>query len=276
MGRGAFYLCILLAAFMLGAAKAPEPKSQPEQNQTAAQLNSSTTRIVEAINSIAAEKDAGCEGREDRRSSELCAQWKAADSAKRAAVATWFAVIFSFIGTVLVAATFWEQRKVARAELRAYVGVTAVGLLVSGTDGSAIAELKIANNGRTPAFNTRWAGNIVIRAERQMELDLIATQAANIYPQGRHTSLSIHGGQSAIAVLQGNPNLDLREYQKAAAGGDCNLYVFGTAWYEDAFGNNRYTNFCFQAETLISLDGPKKNRREEGTWSMTPFHNDSD
>lgn len=55
------------------------------------------------------------EGIYEKRSSDLCAQWKAADAARSAAKATWLSVILSGLATFGVGVTIWYTIKGTRA-----------------------------------------------------------------------------------------------------------------------------------------------------------------
>lgn len=263
---------VWLAALSPGAAHQPKAEAQAEREggtQEAAKT------IANALREIRPNEDKGCNGRQDNRGSDLCAQWSAVDAARNNVLATWAAVILSFAGTFLIFLTFVEQRKTSRAELRAYIEVKGKRLIINGTTGEAETDLEIINNGQTPALETRWAGNIVVKPIDQVERDLRATNAADIYPHGTPTVTTIHGKTSASGGLSASPPLKIDDVMKAISG-ELALIVFGTVWYKDAFEKRRYTNFCFISEEVP--DPREKNRQprfRDGHYQVAPFHNDS-
>lgn len=260
-------LLVALVAFSLGGAQKPQPQGQTEKSETT-QLQSSAASIAQAVREMRPEKDLGCQDRRDDRSSDLCAQWKAADAAKQAALATWAAVFFSFVGTYLIYRTFIEQRKTSRAELRAYIAVKGRHLRLDHDTGKVRAEMQILNTGKTPAFNTHWGGKAAV-GSREV--------AAAYHPGGRvppgpspeaTTFLTIHAGSDVHGDFEDTLGADAFV---PVAQGKAFLYVIGTVWYEDAFGQPRYTNFCLEMDSV-----PKQAPPGQFKYEITPFHNDSD
>src|SRR4051812_24450460 len=106
------FLLFALAAGSLassGASQSPQANTRSGQNQTAPEFKTAASQIVEAINKPA-EKDAGCVDRKDKRTSDLCAQWKAADAARSAANAAWY---LGFAGALIGACTLFVAVKAA-------------------------------------------------------------------------------------------------------------------------------------------------------------------
>jgi hypothetical protein len=95
-----------------------QPNQPPSQNRITDQLKDVVAAIKESNKSP--QPDNGCKAGQDDRSSDLCAQWKAADAAKEAAWWTFFAAITTAVGVVigfltLFAAGFaaWYAKKAA-------------------------------------------------------------------------------------------------------------------------------------------------------------------
>jgi len=214
----------------------------------------------------------GCVDERISRQSELCAQWSAADAAHEASIATWAAVVLSFFGTLFIVLTFAETRRTARRQLRAYV-VTDVSALFIGEGGHIEAEVLIMNKGQTPAFKTRWAGNIVVEAEATLEESLRQPNTAK-NPLGRAVMTTIAAGGDATAGFAAHKPIGSKKLEAAIKGEKMNLFVFGRVWYEDGFANERFTNFCFKAEKLPP-PGEQLPPEMGKTWVMTPFFNDS-
>jgi hypothetical protein len=223
-----------------------------------------------------------CNNPNTNSDSDLCAQWAAVDQASesnrlsvlnvRLAV---FVALLTAIGTYALIWTLFETWTTSRAELRAYVAAEWTELRLNGETGRAQADVKVMNDGQTPAFNTVWAGNIVIRTLEQAERDIRATTAANHPPQGRAAPMTINGSKSSVAGFEAEPPLDPEELQAAIWGEELKLFLFGTVWYDDAFGKHRHTNFSFVANRLPLPDSAGHHDPWDGGFEMTPFHNDS-
>ena len=142
------------AAFSLGGAQQPKPRTSGEKSQTA-QVEQSAATTTQAIRDVSPEKDKGCPDRKDQRSSDLCAQWSAVDAARNAAKATWAAVFLTFAGTFLIFLTFLEQRKTGRRQVRAYILAEGIEIqtLLPGEPFRGL--LTFENCGQTPAFEVQ-------------------------------------------------------------------------------------------------------------------------
>jgi hypothetical protein len=250
-----------LCAVTIALAGSKRPDTSPSQQiQTSARAQAAA--------------DPGCPDQRANRTSELCAQWKAADAAQNAATATWIAVILSFIGIVLVVLTFGETRRTARRQLRAYIAVDPTAILLNAETGEVSADALVVNSGQTPAFKTRWAGNLVISTDKELERDLRHPESGKTV--GQPTYVTVSAGGNTIAGFKAHKAFPIKDLQAAVVGEKVNLFLFGTVWYEDAFGRSRYTNFCLKA---LKLPGPGEEiePHEEGHfWVTATFYNDSD
>lgn len=274
------FLLAVVGWLSLGA-QHPQPATKAQQTQSAAQLDASTSRIVEAINNIAREQDAGCEDRKDKRSSDLCAQWKAADAARDAANYTWLAVGLSFLGTVLVALTFWEQRKVSRAELRAYVSVDS-GSLEQWVqeDGSRKVEFNftLKNAGITPAYKVVHMGNVYIFTPKEARA-YFAKPAELRNRIGEPHSLVVHNGLELPGSVCSHIPIPNAKFAQVVEG-EASLYAFGIVEYLDAFKKKRITRFCYELTPEAFRAGDPIAKSMPGVehpieWLVAPFHNDA-
>jgi hypothetical protein len=150
MGRGLCLVALAVAAISSGSAVDPKPNTHSE-HKSGAQEAANT--VANALRETRPDKDVGCQDRKDKRSSDLCAQWKAADAARDAADYTFIAVIFSFVGTVLVAGTLLYNIYTSRRELRAYVQIFDYRLTPIEFDkaGTGRVHIGLKNYGQTPA-----------------------------------------------------------------------------------------------------------------------------
>lgn len=161
-------LCIvvLVAGAALGAAE--PPKAGAKTNEGAAAQNVS---VAQPPQQQASEYTSPCAKGQDRRQSDLCAQWKASDAADRAAIAAeestklnWWQLWVGLVGAAGLAAalflTIWSNiiaRNTAKRQLRAYIALTEFGLewdKGKGEDGPNTTATVFGhwrNSGQTPA-----------------------------------------------------------------------------------------------------------------------------
>lgn len=169
------YRRIILAAvgwlILAGANHAASYPPKDDQKAAASRRNAGTKQAAGTIASAVSitnqpiARDKGCDPGNDKRDSDLCAQWKAADSASDAATYAFWTVVLSAVGTGLLVWTLWETRKTTRRELRAYVDVFESGVIdgsklpaESPNFGKVGAGIIIKNSGQTPAYNlVHWA-----------------------------------------------------------------------------------------------------------------------
>jgi len=142
-------LCIagVAGALALGAAKPPSADNQRQQPS-----NAQSAPISVTVTQPAAEKDAGCEDGQDKRSSDLCAQWEAVDAARKAALYSLLGMVAAIVSAAFLFLTLRLGRNVARAELRPYMLVDEAS---AATSGSVEAHLCLRNFGNTPAFDVQ-------------------------------------------------------------------------------------------------------------------------
>lgn len=130
-----------------------------------------------------------CEKGQDKRTSDLCAQWKAADAAALAAEWTertfWLGVLGTTLGAATLVSAFWAAqhalraavatektadiaREIGQLQTRAYIGLDTLTfeLVKSGDDGSFIGvQLTpiVRNAGNSPAFcHKLWSQMVLV------------------------------------------------------------------------------------------------------------------
>src|SRR4051794_24320217 len=122
MGRGARLFLLCVVALALSAAQHPKPtaqgqKAQPSQGVTNALQNVTSANDEKAERAHRAKYEAQCNPTNEKRDSDLCAQWKAADAATKAAkwakIGTWVGGLSGVL--VLIALGFaFEANRIAR------------------------------------------------------------------------------------------------------------------------------------------------------------------
>lgn len=117
MVRGYRGIVLAIAGLILiGAGKPLTTGNQSQEAQAAAKIEEAGNSIASAIIQVGKpiEKDGGCENRKDNRNSELCAQWKAADSAEEAANWAWWQLWLSALGVLGLGFTLWFNFRALR------------------------------------------------------------------------------------------------------------------------------------------------------------------
>lgn len=223
----------------------PESASQQAKSEavTADALKDIASTYREQTKRTQADKNTEpCKAGDDRRYSDLCAQWKAADAASDAASwGKWGAVasVISLVGVLgAVGISIWSNliiRKTAKHELRAYLGVGSVRAAPDGA-GHITARVIISNFGSTPAQNivTKVAG--VVREFPSQVLD--GTGPA---PEPQICPTTLHPG-SEFEIFAGTT---IRSVEAMFEGND-GFYVYGSVQYDDFDGDHHETNFCFR------------------------------
>jgi hypothetical protein len=240
------YWGIILALGLILAGHHPNAVAQPKQESAA-------DRGARALQSLASRYDEQTKGAErssyeqpckqgdDKRNSDLCAQWKAADAAAgsaRWAAISGFATAASTL-LVLVALYFafrsnWIARDTARRELRAYLVFRNVRCeFTTMSDYEVHGE--IVNVGQTPAYDVQVRGRAMIWADNEIPpaftYDLQGLGKAIIGPQGDL------GHEFIIENMSPERKAGFRA-------GSQKLYAIGRVQYEDIFRRVFAYNFA--------------------------------
>ena len=145
-----------LAGLVLFGASPPSKTNDTTQASGASgQLKQAENSITSSISRAAKanEIDGGCQQQQDKRDSDLCAQWKAADAARDAADFAYWTLLISTIGTALLIWTLWETRETSRRELRAYLTFGNWQITHFDVEQKLTFGLCLENKGQTPAFS---------------------------------------------------------------------------------------------------------------------------
>lgn len=185
-----------------------------------------------------------CRPGDDRRYSELCAQWKAADAATHSAWWAWasgVAGIGSLVGVLfalrLAFHANWIARDTANRQLRAYIGVDESWIEWDKTTGEFILGVRLKNSGQTPAYNVRvmgegFAGSYPLKDERPFA------------PIVEGYESPVNPGADVCCLKQiSTTGYDLT--MQLVRIGDIGLYIQGICTYEDAFRQSRETRFRY-------------------------------
>jgi hypothetical protein len=282
------YRGIIFAAlgWLILTGQSISPRDTPKADQHGIEASGGSDP-QEAANTIAAAisntvqpvvQDTGCQDRIDKRDSDLCAQWKAADAARDAAQYALATLLVSILGTGLLYWTFRETRLTSRRELRAYVYAEPTNLISYEKSKRVEAEYAIRNAGSTPAYDVIHGGGIDVLPVRDAK-DFFDIQNADIRT-GEETPVVIHAGQQAFGAVERKDFIIDEDMLRLLAGGGSALYVWGFVEYKDAFRRRRRGRFCYRLNGPRFASTSQESRRKPGTkvameWTMAPFHNDA-
>jgi hypothetical protein len=155
--------------------------------------------------------------------------------------------------------------KTAKRQLRPYLIAKVGGMYLQepGTGRRFTWAPEIWNTGQTPAYKVRSIVRVNMLPYPLPENVGLAPDPTDEYKGqttlGKGETVSIHAPAPRIFTAA--------EVEAVRSRAGVALYAWGTAYYEDTFGDTHYTNFCFCA----AWDGPTDVRGE-----LTKQHNDAD
>jgi hypothetical protein len=176
-GIGAGLVALIVVCVGLGlyigilAAQHPHLPAEPQQAQTAQTIPSSPENIAAADYEIAerihrAKYEAECNPANEKRDSDLCAQWKAADAATDAArwtyVGNWIGGLSGFLVLIAIGLAY-QANRIARsgveAQLRAWITIKiaeVVGFRMVNDQPRFHIRTVVKNIGQTPAMEVSY------------------------------------------------------------------------------------------------------------------------
>ena len=235
MGRVLLLIVGFVVALGLAGASLPPPEQQRGAQQTEGRNQTSAPTLPIRVVVENAEEDRGCEDRRDNLSSDLCAQWKAADAAKESA--TWTRLTFwaGVLGTVFLVWTLWETRQAAQREQRAYVRVEPSGEGAVKAGQRIRLPLKVDNYGTTPARDLSFQQCIVVRKTGWTWDD-----EPKGVEEGNRTYITLHPGSPMMVAIEMDDPLP-EDVHGAICRGEACVFAKGTVHYRDVFGQKRKT-----------------------------------
>jgi hypothetical protein len=237
--------------------------ANPEQNWAQERNDAQTEKIDIPWPPYGAVKDApnhdklteACDPGSEKRDSDLCAQWKAADAAKKAAdwsvylgLAASFVAILTLAAAVMAAryakdATL-ETRRIGEAQLRAYVvssGVSAVP--VCDGDGRILGfhfAVQWRNAGQTPAMNCQINSKLetaVSVPPFTWDDDPVDGVLATIGPSDKPVTSTIEAIKISDIVSTTNSGMT--------------LYTVSRIIYDDVFERGYVEEVCFSVRVNV-------------------------
>lgn len=166
-----------------------------------------------------------------------------AKEAKRLADAASDQVTVTRDTTKIAAQQLETAQDTEKRQLRAYVYVKppplGVGRVVAGN--KAITVIAMRNAGQTPAYETHMRGNTGIGP-----YPLPEHQTFREGPYGGSIVLNPETETNTGGIISSlSDTLSQQSIDLIKDGTTHRMYVFGTVMYRDAFGNDRYCNYCF-------------------------------
>jgi hypothetical protein len=208
-----------------------------------------------------------CQEGRDNRESDLCAQWKAADSASEAA---WWAMIATFVTALGTIGLFWQIKLTREAvqdtgkatdamvdankiamlnavrQSRPYVYPSRAWFTIDET-GQPVAYIENKNFGNTPAINLRgwkhtWVECFPLHDALPEAPNDVIMSSAVVGPGQTSESVQEHG-----APLNDYSITRIRD-------GSAALYVYGYDTYIDTFGKEHFSRFIYFARGADALE----------------------
>lgn len=219
--------------------------------------------------------EATCNSGDDKRDSDLCAQWKAADAAAESAKWTYWGNWIGGISglSVLVALYLAFQsnriaRDTAKRQLRAYVTLEKYDIAIQKTKENTYVDGRLEvvwkNTGQTPATNVSdrlaWT-----TSEGPLPSDYEFAQES---PEGPCDNLALGPGQDFDCVSA--HTLGAEDFA-AIRDGKLRAFVWSSVNYTDAFGERRRSEVA--AEMVVR---PLKNGQVNIAFNAIPQHNGID
>lgn len=276
------YLIVAAVGWLsLAAASPPKQKSPaPDKTDSAAQIHEASRAIVSAIRDTdkPAEHDGGCEKGDEKRESDLCAQWKAADAAADAATYAFWGLIGTAIGTGLLVWTLAETRANSRRELRAYLSVRTSATHITVLPGKGFqfeSEAIVHNGGSTPGYACVSFANVIAAPPEAAEGYL--RKALPIEKSSLNGGSVVHSGEDLPTEFNREMIIAMNEIDDVLNGTRW-LFLYGVTSYLDTFGVRRRTDFCFSLPPERFRDAHLRAQNSPGDpievkWKLANFHN---
>jgi hypothetical protein len=220
-------IVVAVAGLILSAAQHPNAKAEPQQpspeERSARALENISARYDEQTKGAERSRETEpCENGDDKRYSDLCAQWKAADSAQLAAWLSGASFAAVLIALYLAFRSNGIARDTAKHQLRAYLAVKPMGINLLIGSHKVIGQVALENMGSTPAYNV----SLKVRMDICDEKDRISFE----FPEDiEKTDRAVHPGLQMPQGSFDNPNLSKINMAGKYA------YVWGVVYYSDAF-----------------------------------------
>ena len=226
------FVTALIGLILIGAGEPPKTSDGGITGKPKSEIQVGAETVSVAIRepAISPEKDRGCQDQKDKRDSDLCAQWKAADAATDAAQYALWTLLMSAVGTALLVWTLWETREASRRELRAYVKFSVPDQAMDLAVGKPVViKLQILNYGHTPACNASFQHACGISEPDWM------WSTDHSAKRNKGVAITLHRDAPVIGEIQSQFSLT-KEAIESVQNGKATIFARGTYFYDDVFG----------------------------------------
>ncbi|WP_311275736.1 hypothetical protein [Methylobacterium sp. WCS2018Hpa-22] len=284
---------IFLTAALLTSSSPPNWESGAKQSKADQTEQKSRATVAGPIESTeqrdGSEEKWPCKRGQENRNSDLCAQWKAADSASDAALWGFLSFIVGIFGTIglliniiythravsVADKSVVESRRMGEVQNRAYLQIISKSSkIVFDKDSGCISpqvEVVVKNTGQTPAREVKivavhskvWKGSTSFP-----KADVINYPGTNILEIGSQTE-----GKLVISPLGYGATTEWISKQISRsphAGIIMNGAIFGYITFDDVFSINRTIRFRFQSLIFFGQDGNLQSSPVEFRFWMLP------
>lgn len=267
MGRVLLLIVGFVVALGLAGALTPNGHAQPEKAQPTQERPKAEPPSPPNEGRSGNQLNADCRPGEDNRQSDLCAQWKAADSAASAAIWTKYGVLVG-LATMLaatVAAAYarlaanhtrdgakaaWAAEKVTREsaerQLRAYLTMERFGSNGVKVGEKILVFIEARNSGGTPAFG------VVHRVAIDMVADPHAHEYGPITDIGNGSVTVVGANAPYLFSIDTKRELTLEHIRMLREGWA--IVVWGYVQYIDTFSVPRRTEFRYWSRPLVGTE----------------------
>lgn len=240
-----------IIAVIVGALILPCAGQAATKSGSAAKMEVSGTLDINDVSPGSA-ADVACARNEDERTSDLCAQWKAADAARDAA--NW-AIWALFIGTVVNVLTLvgvalgWHETKksadIALKQLkltqattdtnaRAWLAIRCVpkGKFIVADSAGFFIDIHCTNHGSSPALGV-WADTHLGISNEKRQADVVLDDFCKRCHDNSQNGVAVMPGETLILSRFVSEKLDVLEEQtgKVGEGKDSTPFVYVCATY---------------------------------------------
>nr|WP_295470281.1 hypothetical protein [Mesorhizobium sp.] len=256
------------------AAPASQQDATPEPSY-ADRLLTAIERIEPAVRELITEEDkVAAEEQRRRDNDDLKAQESMARWAFWMFIAAAVSVVATFVGLALIARTLHHTRRAAdyaaemvdeakatteaaersiiesgkmgRAQNRAYLVVEPNGINQLSGRKDVMGHVLLRNVGNVPARNV----TLYVRMEISTHPEPTAKDRRRNFPVRKPTGKATRVVHPSGHMHQGSEDTFPTD---AAEQSDHNVYVWGVAYYEDGFGEPRFTKFCHRYSTAAYM-----------------------
>ena len=254
------YWGIVFAVGLTLASHHPNAEAKGEQSDRSERIAETLDDIAstyreQAKRSESAPESQPCKPGDDKRDSDLCAQWKAADAAANAAwwasAATWVSGVSGFFVVIALFLAFQSNRiarETARAQLRPYVHADGVGWELRVDGGETFLDLKVQfrNAGQTPAKDVRMGAFAYFTKpdDPPPNVKMMLDVSTEKQPLGPASCVSV--------PVAGSP---IESDANEVWAGKKKLFIVGIATYQDPFSRVERRTTCHYQVTLGKADG---------------------